>query len=591
MLDVLRRMSPLLRAHRLGMAFGILAAIAGTACDTASIRVFSYVTDHVLAVGRPSALVRPGALWLGLSVAGAALGYAGSITAARIAQTVLLRLRDQVMSHAQRLSPDFYDRSATGDLLARFTSDLGSLASVLTSMPARLVTTVAGIVLFAGAALWTRWDLALLCFAIAPLFWLSAGLLGDRIRRLSTAERTANGKLTAAVQESIATMRLVQVYSQEEAVGTHIHLRGAAWRRAALNQLRVSALFGPITQVIEAAAVLTVVGVGAWEIGAHRLTLGGLLSFAAFLGYLYPQVQGLGSLRVSVAQATAAAGRIYELLDTRPTVVDPGQGAAAPPRGPRRSAGDRNAARAQAPARTSPRTPVPGADPPAAAPGTTQSVVALEGVSFRYPGADRPVLRDLSHTARPGRLVLLDGPSGSGKSTLAALLVRWYDPTEGRILLDGRDIRDIPLRELRARITLMPQETQVIRGTVAQNIAFGRPGATPEEILRAARTADLDGFVSRLPLGYHTQIGTNGRFLSGGQLRRLAIARALLRDSPVLVLDEPTTGLDARTTDRLIAPLRHLMAHRTTYLITHDPRLAAQADEVLPVSAREPAAS
>jgi len=587
--SVLRRMAPLLRPHRTGLVLTGCAVLAATLCETAAIRVFAYLTDHVLATGRLAAFWAPAGLWAGTAVAGAALGYAGTLASGRIGETVLLGLRDRLFAHLQRLSPDFHDNAGTGDLVARCTSDVESLSALLTDVPVEAATAAASVLLFSAAALWTRWDLALLCFALAPLFWVCAGVLGSRVDDRAEAERAANGELTEAVQEGLAQLRLVQVYAQEGAQQARIHARGAAWRRAVLSQLRWSALFGPLTEVVEALAVIAVIGAGAWEIGAHRLTLGGLLAFAAYLGYLYPHVQGLGSLRVEAAQATAAAERVLALLDTPPAVVDRAEAAfTSEAAGAAGAAGAPGAAGAVAAGNSLAEkgnsrnsAPIPARRTPDGDEFRHAAVVSLEKIEFRYPGSARPVLSDLSHTARPGRLVLVEGRSGSGKSTLAQLLVRFYDPTGGRILINGRDIRDLPLNRLRTLVTLMPQETQVVRGSIAENIAFGRPDAGPAAIRDAARAADLHTFAERLPAGYDTPIGTDGRLLSGGQLRRLAIARALLRDSPVLVLDEPTTGLDARTTRRLLTPLRQLMAHRTTFLITHDPELAKIADEII----------
>nr|WP_260327740.1 ATP-binding cassette domain-containing protein [Streptomyces sp. Ag109_O5-1] len=209
--------------------------------------------------------------------------------------------------------------------------------------------------------------------------------------------------------------------------------------------------------------------------------------------------------------------------------------------------------------------------------------VTPDNVGFTYPGGNRPIVTGLGFTAYPGQLVLIDGPSGSGKSTLAKLLLRFYDPTEGRILLDGRDITSLPLRRLRELITLVPQDPMLLDATIRENIAYGRPGADERSVLRAAEAADVAGFAHRMPDGYDTAVGPGGRQLSGGQQRRVAIARAPVRDTPVLVLDEPTTGLDAESARRVMEPLRRLMASRTTFLITHDPQLAVQADTVLPV--------
>jgi ATP-binding cassette subfamily B protein len=338
--------------------------------------------------------------------------------------------------------------------------------------------------------------------------------------------------------------------------------------RSSLARTRLSNAYLPLANVIESVSVLAVVGAGAWEIAAGRLTVGGLLAFAAYLGYLYPQVQSLGALAVSISSATAACERLFEVLDVRPAVSK----------------------------RAVPNTwtvPIPrsvdvSSMPLSGAYALPPGVVTFDNVGFTYPGGDRRIISGLTFTAEPGQLVLIDGPSGAGKSTLAKLLLRFYDPTEGRIVLDGRDIAGLPLRRLRETISLLPQEPMLLDGTIRENIAYGRSGVDEAQVLRAAALADVDSFVRRMPRGYDTPVGPGGRQLSGGQRQRVAIARALVRDSPVLVMDEPTTGLDAESARRVMEPLQRLIASRTTFLITHDRQLAARADTVLLVQAPHP---
>jgi ATP-binding cassette subfamily B protein len=309
-----------------------------------------------------------------------------------------------------------------------------------------------------------------------------------------------------------------------------------------MAESRLSALYEPLVQVIETVCVLVVLGFGAWELTNDRITLGGLLAFAAYLGYLYPPIQNLGHINLIASEATVSADRIIEIMAARPAVAE-----------------------------------LPAARTRAARRGR----VAFDRVTFRYPGSDRPVLEGLSFRAGPEELVVLTGPSGSGKSTITKLLLRFYDPDAGQIRLDGVDIRELSLETLRDTVTLLQQENLLFPGTVRDNIAYGRPGATDEQIIAAARAAEAHGFITALPEGYDTPVGQRGRLLSGGQRQRIAIARAMVRDTPVLILDEPTTGLDAPTARRVLGPLRRLMAGRTTILITHDLHLAPEADKVI----------
>ncbi|MFI6245369.1 ABC transporter ATP-binding protein [Streptomyces sp. NPDC051016] len=544
-----RRLWPLTRPERIHLWTAVACQTISVGCDTAAIQVFSYLTDEVLTSAEPTKFWRPAALWLAVALIGAAVTFAAHQLTSRAEEGFRLRCRDEVFQHAQRLPPHYYENNPPGDLLARFTGDIDEAEHVVASGPVQLLNTVVSLLFFAGAALWLRWELALLTFAAAPVLWLATRRLSRPIRTLSRTERDRYGELVDALDENLANMPVVQAYNRQDTERDRVHRRGAARMRSSLARARLANAYLPLANVVESVSVLAVVGVGAWEIAAGRLTVGGLLAFAAYLGYLYPQVQALGGLAVSVSAATAACERLFEVLDTRPAVT----------RSPR----------AQSEARP--------------AYGTGPGVVTLDNVGFTYPGGDRRIVTGLGFTARPGQLVLIDGPSGSGKSTLAKLLLRFYDPTEGRILLDGRDITGLPLRRLRELVTLVPQDPMLLDGTIRENIAYGRPGADERSVLRAAAAADVDGFVRRLADGYDTPVGPGGRQLSGGQQRRVAIARALVRDTPVLVLDEPTTGLDAESARRVMEPLRRLMASRTTFLITHDPQLAAQADAVLSV--------
>lgn len=293
---------------------------------------------------------------------------------------------------------------------------------------------------------------------------------------------------------------------------------------------------------MELVGVLVVVGLGTWQMAQGRLTLGGLLAFVAYLSQVYGPVRSLSRLTNTIYSASAGAERISELLTSTTSVPE-------------------------------------SAD--AMDLGRAHGVVQLDHVSFTYPGASRPTLHDVCITARPGEVVALVGPSGAGKSTVTKLILRMYDPDCGAVRLDNDDVRSLTLGSLRENIALLLQETLIFHGTIGENIAYGRNGSTLEEVRRAARLADVDEFAQHLPRGYDTVIGERGRWLSGGQRQRIAIARALVRDAPVLILDEPATGLDDETRARVAEPLRRLMTGRTTIVIAHDPRTIAMADHVL----------
>ncbi|MFE0514964.1 ABC transporter ATP-binding protein [Streptomyces sp. NPDC058964] len=300
---------------------------------------------------------------------------------------------------------------------------------------------------------------------------------------------------------------------------------------ATMASARIHAVYGSLVEVIEVTGGLAVMGLGTWKLAQGQLTLGGLLVFLALIGKLYSPIRGLSRLGNTFYAASASAERIIELLDQRPQVVE--------------AAGARSIGRAR-------------------------GEVEFDGVSFSYPGTARRALSEVSFRVAPGESLALVGASGAGKSTVAKLLLRFYDPDTGALRLDGTDLRDLRLSDVRENVAVVLQETLVFHGTVRDNIAYGRPGASEPDIVAAARAADAHDFIELLPDGYDTMVGQRGRTLSGGQRQRLAIARAMIRNAPVLLLDEPTTGLDARSGLRIMEPLRRLMAGRTTVVISHD---------------------
>ncbi|GAA3091698.1 ABC transporter ATP-binding protein [Streptosporangium carneum] len=545
--EAFRRFWPYTRGLRGLFALGVLLAVVAALCEIGAIRLFGYITDEVLAGQNLGAFWDPAFAWLGLVVVAGLASFTGAYATSLGGERFLLRLRDTVFSHMQTLTPDFFDNRRLGDLMARLTDDIEAIEELVGSGVVRLLTSIASVVFFAGAALYIRWDLALVTFAMIPAFLIASKAFASRFRNAAARERLSSGSMNSVIEEGLANQSLVQAFNRQEAEAERLHAEGGTWLRANVAQARLSALYGPVVQVIETICLLVVIGFGAWEIVAGRLTIGGLLAFAAYLAYLYPAVRDLGQIALTVSEAAAGSDRVIEILRARPAVTD----------------------RAGA---TSPASPGRGR-------------IEFADVSFTYPNRTGPTLRNLSFVAEPGELVACVGPSGVGKSTVTKLLLRFYDPTEGRVLLDGVDIRDLTRRSLRETVTVLQQESLLFSGTVRDNIAYGRPGSSMDEIVRAAVMADVHGFIDTLPRKYDTPVGQRGRLISGGQRQRIAIARAILRDAPVLVLDEPMTGLDASTARRIMEPLRRLMAGRTTILITHDVRLIPETARTIVLEA------
>jgi ATP-binding cassette subfamily B protein len=541
--ELFREFWPYTRGDRLRLLGGGLLSLVLVGAELGTVVIFEAIVGRVLETHHLAGFWALAGAWLAIAAAGA-LAMTGSKRLAGLAAgRVQLRLRDSVFSRAQRLPADYVDERRLGDLLVRLTDDVAVVENAIASGPVTLVTSAVSVVAFAAAALVIRWDLALVAFAAAPAFWVLARGFSGPARRAADAERAASGSLASTVEESLGNQVLIQAFNRQDAEAERLHRAGVSWLRATMAETKLDSLYEPLVYFLETCCVLVVFAVGAWDVAGGRLSLAGLLAFAACLAYLYPPVQSLSGLVVSLSEAAASAARLGDILGARPAVTEEG-----------------SALRGRLLGR---------------------GRIAVEAVTFGYPGGGQPVLDRLSFTAAPGRLVAVTGPSGSGKSTVARLLLRFRDPDAGRILLDGIDLRELSLRTLRYNVTLLTQEALLFPGTVADNIRYGRSGASAGEVTAAARAADAHAFITALPAGYDTPVGQRGRLLSGGQRQRICLARAFLRDAPVLVLDEPTTGLDAASAQRLLAVIRRFAASHTVILITHDPRLTAAADTVV----------
>ncbi|GGV77214.1 ABC transporter permease [Streptomyces gelaticus] len=529
--EVFRRFWPYTRGGRHRLVPVLALSMIGPVVDAAEIWLFKIVVDDVLVPRdlRPFAWIAPA--YTGLIVCSGVLGYADDVLSTWVSERFLLALRSDVFRHVQGLSLGFFERRRLGDLLSRITGDVDAVETFLLSGVADGLYFVIRLGVFLGLLFYLQWDLTLLALVIVPLFWYAARRFSRLVKAASRERRRRSGSISAIAEESLGNVALVQAYNRQETEERRFERESVGKFHAAMASARVRAVYGPVVEAIELAGALTVMGLGTWKLAQGQLTLGGLLVFLALLGNLYGPIRDLSRLTTTFYAASASAERIIELLDQRPQVVE---------------------------AATARRT------------GRARGDVEFRGVSFRYPGTSRWALSDVSFHVAPGTTLALVGASGAGKSTVGKLQLRFYDPDRGAILLDGTDLRELLLAELRENVAVVLQETLVLHGTVRENIAYGRPDASEADIVAAARAADADDFIRLLPEGYDTVVGQRGRTLSGGQAQRLAIARAMIRDAPVLLLDEPTTGLDAGSGRRVMAPLRRLMAGRTTVVISHN---------------------
>jgi len=532
--EVLRRFWPDARPYRRWLPLGLLLIALGVGIETAEIYLFKLVVDEVLVPAELGPLVWIGAACAGLLLLGGAVALADDVLGTWLGERFLLTMRQRVFGHLLTLSPDSLDRRRLGDVLTRLGGDVAAIESFVLSGVADALAAGLSIGFFVGALFLLQWDLALVSLVVAPLFFVTARRFSGLIKHASREKRRRSGTLGAVVEQTLANAALVQASGREASELDRYRREGEGVIAAELASVRIRGVFSPLVDLIELCGVLLVVVLGTRAIADGDLTLGGMLVFIAYLTRLYGPVRDLSSLSNTVFKALAGAERVIELLDERPRVTD----------GPHRV-------------------------------GDVRGAIEFDDVWFRYD--TEPALRGVSFKVAPGERVALVGASGAGKSTIARLLLRFGDPELGAVRLDGHDLRDLQLASLRRSVALLLQETLVLHGNARENIAYARPEASDAEIEAAARAAGAHEFIAALPQGYETDLGERGRRLSGGQRQRIAIARALLADAPVLVLDEPTTGLDAATAARL----HDLMRDRTTLVISHDLLLTQDADLIL----------
>jgi ATP-binding cassette, subfamily B, bacterial len=539
---IVARFWPFARPFRRYLAFAVVLVALVPAVETAQIWLFKLVVDDVLVPHDFDRFWSIAAAYVGLALLAAMIGFADDYVSTWVGERFLLELRTSVFRHLQTLSLGFFERRRLGDVLARLTGDVASIENFVLSGVADGIAYSLRIAFFAGALFYLDWRLALVSLFVAPLFWFLASRFGRLAKLASREKRRRSGAISAVAEESLSNAPLVQAYGREESEVQRFHRENLGSFEAQMTATRVKAVFGPAVDLVEVAGGLLVIGLGTWELSRGRLSLGELLVFLAYLTQLYSPIRGLSRLANTIYSASAGAERIIELLDQEPAVAD------------RREA------------RRLPRA---------------QGSIELDNVTFAYPGSAVNALSGVSLGVEPGQVLALVGESGAGKSTVAKLALRFYDPQRGSVRLDGHDVRDIRLADLRSNVALVLQETLVFEGTVRENILYGRPDATEAQVRAAARAADAHDFIEGLDDGYEAVVGQKGRRLSGGQRQRVAIARALLRDAPLLVLDEPTAALDAASSRRILDPLHRLMVGRATVVISHSFLVTADADWIV----------
>jgi subfamily B ATP-binding cassette protein MsbA len=544
--EIFRRFWPYARPYRRWLPLIVLFAALGSALEAATIWIYKVLVDEVLVPRDFGLLLWVVLAYLGLTLAAGVVSFGEEYLSDWVGGRFIVSLRTELFRHLQDLPLSFFDRRSLGDMIARLSDDIEEIEELMLSEIAAALTYLFQFVFFVGALFYLQWRLALVSLFVVPLFLLVARYFSQKIRRATREERRRSGSVSAVAEESLSNAALVQAYNRQENEVSRFHRENEGSFVAEMAATRLNALFSPLINLIELAGVVVVIAAGTWELSQGRLTIGGLLAFLIYLRQLYAPIRGLSNLLNTLYEATAGAERVMEFFDQKPSVTE----------------------KEDAFALNLPR-----------------GHVEFDSVRFSYPGNEREALSDVSFEVGPGEVLALVGPSGSGKSTVAKLLLRFYDPHAGAVRLDGHDLRELTLRSLRENVAVLLQETLVFDGTVRENIAYGKPEASEEEIVAAAKSADVHGFVEALPEGYDTVVGQKGRLLSDGQRQRVAIARAMIRDARVLFLDEPTTGLDARSSENVMVPLQRLMEGRTTIVISHNLLTVRHATKILVLEA------
>ena len=484
-------------------------------------------------------------LWVWLIIgAGATSGglmVARRLIAGRLSLNVEFDLRQSLYTHLQRMSFGFYDKHQTGQLLSRATSDVSAVRMFLGYGLVFITQYGASLIAASVLLVITSWQLALITFVLLPPIAIVATRYSRRSHPVLRDIQQRIADVTTQAEESIVGVRVVKAFAQEDAEAARFAERTERVFERELDSARIQARYSPLLDLLPqlAFAVIILVG-GLLVIGGH-LSLGGFITYNLYLAILIWPLRMIGMWIGQYQRAVASGERIFQVLDERSDIADP---------------------------------PAPRELP------AGRGELRFEGVTFGYE-ADRPVLHELDLALAPGSTVALIGRTGSGKTTLASLIPRYYDPQHGRVVLDGVDVRDLRLADLRGAIATVAEDTFLFSTTVAANIAYGAPGATRAEVVEAARKAQAHEFIEALPHGYDTLVGERGLTLSGGQRQRLSIARALLADPRILILDDATASVDATTEARIRRALETVMEGRTTIIVAHRLSTIALADEIV----------
>jgi ABC-type multidrug transport system fused ATPase/permease subunit len=475
-----------------------------------------------------------------IAIFNAAASYLANYFTESVGQWVANDLRMRTYHHLQYLSLRYYDTHQSGVLLSTITADVLTIQNFASSATLGIVIDMITILGMLVIMFFMNWDFTLIAVAVTPLMLLLASRFKKAVKKSTREVRKQQSNIVAVVQQDLESIRVVKAFGRQELEQEELQAVSHATVAAALKARQVKALLSPIVSILVAFCIGFVLWRGSLLILAGWMTAGELTVFLSYLGSFFKPVKDLASMNNSIAQTAVAVERVRTILDADAILPEKPNALEQPIRGE----------------------------------------IVFENVAFAY-DESCPVLRDVSFTVKPGQMIGVVGPTGGGKSTIMSLIPRFYDPSAGKVLVDGIDVRDYRLQSLRNQIGYVLQETVLFRGTVRDNIAYGRVGATDEEIVEAAKLANADEFISRMPNGYQSLVGDRGDTLSGGQRQRIGIARAIIRNNPVQILDEPTAAMDTESERLVIEALERLMKGRTVLTIAHRLSTIRDADKII----------
>lgn len=548
-------LSPYIKPHRPLIAGSFAAMFAGVLMRALEPWPLTIVVDHVIVPGarevasggwlnslQPMTLVALSSVALIFILGLRALStYWQKVGFALVGNRVMTRVRTDLYRHLQCLSISFHNKSKSGDLIVRVIGDIGLLKEISVTALMPMIGSVMILFCMAGLMLWLNWQLALVVIIMAPLYWLPTRLLSRRIRSVSREQRKRESAIASTTAESISAMQVVQTLSLEDTFADQFGAQNQKSLKEGVKIRRLLARLQGSVQVMTGVSTATVLFYGTLLVLRGSLTAGELLVFLSYLKAAFKPMQDFAKYSGRIAKAAAAGERVIEMFETPADVADAEDARPAP---------------------------------------SFRGAVTFDRVSYGYE-PNHLILKNISFDVQPGQKVAIVGPSGAGKSTLIGLLSRLYDPIDGRVLLDGAELSHLTLESVRTQISVVLQDTLLFATSIEENIAYGAPGSSPERIREAARLANIHSFIESLPEKYATQVGERGVTLSFGQRQRISLARAALREAPLLILDEPTSSLDAENRRFVLNALQKISAGRTTFMITHELSEIENADLIL----------